>query len=442
VTVGGAVLALSIPLIFLHVNYQPGLTIHLGSTSVGVYLSDLAVLAVAVAALLTGFRWGFRPLREATSIWVLAIALLVLVGVATFYPLTSDRSYAWHTHLVTAAKFAEYAVLAPALPLLLRRARELWVLLGSIVAWSVVATTVGIAQFFGWSVAEAWAPGRRQPSFLGHHDFAALSCAALAVGIAALVLPAWKVNRTLATVGGISGVLGLVVSGSSAAAVGLAAAVAALVLAGWRRRTLTGARIAALAAAAAIAAAGVVTLRSGDFDQFVHFLGVGKSQPTASQNVQTYVQHTLLAYIGLRIFLSHPILGIGWQGSSEASGYGPHLAQAHRRFPHAAALSFPSAQHPWGVQNGYVQALADLGIVGFLLFVGLFASGLVVAGKQALQASAENAGPALVSVVWILGAMGIWSAVGLIAGIPLDALTWLGLGLAAAAAAGTARARV
>src|SRR5262249_19433886 len=119
-----------------------------------------------------------------------------------------------------------------------------------------------------------------------------------------------------------------------------------------------------------------------------------------------------------------------------------HLAQAHRRFPHAAALSFPSAQHPWGVQNGYVQSLADLGIVGFLLFVGLFVSGLVVAGKQALRAAAENAGPALVSIVWILGAMGFGGAVGLSAGTPRDALRWRGLGRAAAAAGGTARAAV
>jgi hypothetical protein len=36
--------------------------------------------------------------------------------------------------------------------------------------------------------------------------------------------------------------------------------------------------------------------------------------------------------------------------------------------------------------------------------------------------------------------MGIWSAVGLVAGIPLDALMWLGLGLAATVAAGTMRA--
>ena len=433
-------LALSVPLVFLHVDYQPGFTLHPGSTSVSIYLSDLAVLAVALSAALAGFRWGFRPLREGLTMWIAGAALIVLVFLATFYPLLSDRMYDWHRHLVTAAKFAEYGALALALPLVVRRTRELWVLLGAFVAWSVVATTVGVAQFFGWSVAEAWAPGRRQPSFLGHHDFAALSCAALATGLAVLAVPAWRASRRLATVGVVSGVLGLIVSGSAAAAAGLAAAVIAVLLDAWRRGALSARRLFAIALVGAVAGGGVVVLRGGDLDQFVRFLGVRRAEPSTSQNVQTYVQHTLLAYLGWKIFLAHPAVGVGWQGSAEASGYGPFLADAHREFPNASPLSFPSPLHPWGVQNGWVQALADLGIVGFLLFVGVFASGLVAAARRALRAPPELAGPAVVAGVWLLCAMGIWSAVGLVAGIPLDALTWLGLGLAATAAAGTLRA--
>jgi hypothetical protein len=440
VSVGGAVLALSVPLIFLHVDYQPGITVHAGSTSVSIYLSDLAVLAVAVAALLAGIRWGFRPLRDGAAIWLVGAALLVMVFLATLYPLLTDRPYAWHRHLVTAAKFAEYAALAPALPLLVRRGRELSALFAALVAWSTVATVVGIAQFFGWSVAEAWPAGRRQPSFIGHHDFAALSCAALAVALVALVVPGWRVNRTLAAVGAVSGLLGLIVSGSSAAAAGLAAALIAAALVGWRRGALSPRRLGALVAIAAVAGAGVLALRGGDFDQFVRYVGVRRAETSTSQDVQTYVQHTLLAYIGWKIFLGHPAVGVGWQGSSEESGYGPYLPAAHREFPHASSLSFPSPAHPWGVQNGWVQALADLGVVGFLLFLGVFATGLVAAARRALRAPPELAGPALVAGTWLLCAMGIWSAVGLIAGIPLDAFTWLGLGLAATAAAGTLRA--
>jgi hypothetical protein len=40
-----------------------------------------------------------------------------------------------------------------------------------------------------------------------------------------------------------------------------------------------------------------------------------------------------------------------------------------------------------------------------------------------------------VATFGILAAMGIWVGQGLVAGIPLDAVTWLGFGLAATAAA-------
>jgi hypothetical protein len=40
----------------------------------------------------------------------------------------------------------------------------------------------------------------------------------------------------------------------------------------------------------------------------------------------------------------------------------------------------------------------------------------------------------------VLAAMGVWGAQGLVAGIPLDAATWLGIGLAGVAAAERSRA--
>jgi hypothetical protein len=46
-----------------------------------------------------------------------------------------------------------------------------------------------------------------------------------------------------------------------------------------------------------------------------------------------------------------------------------------------------------------------------------------------------NAPPGAVAAFALLAAMGIWGAQGLVAGIPLDAVTWLAVGLAATAAA-------
>ena len=61
-------------------------------------------------------------------------------------------------------------------------------------------------------------------------------------------------------------------------------------------------------------------------------------------------------------------------------------------------------------------------------FVAPFALALVLAFRA-------NAPPGAVAAFTILSAMGIWGGQGLVAGIPLDAVTWLGLGLAATAAA-------
>ena len=57
--------------------------------------------------------------------------------------------------------------------------------------------------------------------------------------------------------------------------------------------------------------------------------------------MQSYSQRTLLAYIGLEIFLDHPLLGVGWQGSLDEAGYGPQLAAAHAPLPRRAAARLP-----------------------------------------------------------------------------------------------------
>jgi O-antigen ligase len=188
-----------------------------------------------------------------------------------------------------------------------------------------------------------------------------------------------------------------------------------------------------------VAGGGVVLLRGGDIANFLHFLGVGKKEQTVG--VETYTQRTLLVYIGWRIFLDHPGVGVGWDGSSEQWAYEPYLADAHRKFPDAPPLAFPSPAHSWGVQNAYVQALSDLGIVGTLLFLGLLATCLLAAGRRALRAPPGQALVALLSVCWLLVAMGVLSASGFVAGIPTDALTWLAVGLVATATAGLADAQ-
>src|SRR5438067_2908844 len=167
------VLAAALPILFLHVDYQPGFTVHTGGANEHVVLSDLVLLAVGLAALWEGVRRGFAPLRAGWPLWIAGGIFLLDVAAASVYPKLWASGYHAATHAVTAAKFAEYALLALAVPLLVRSARDVQFVVGALVAWSVLATVVGLAQIFGADILEAWAAGRRQPSFLGHHDFAA-----------------------------------------------------------------------------------------------------------------------------------------------------------------------------------------------------------------------------------------------------------------------------
>src|SRR5207247_8630461 len=144
---------------------------------------------------------------------------------------------------------------------------------------------------------------------------------------------------------------------------------------------------------------GVVLMRSGDVTSFIRFLGIGH-EPKRETNIESAVHRSLLAYIGVRIFADHPILGVGWQGSEEEGNYGPYLAAAHRRFPGEPSVAFPSPQHAWGVQNAYLQTLTDMGLVGFAILVALLVSGLVLGLRAALRAPPRIPFLALAGALW------------------------------------------
>jgi O-antigen ligase len=429
------VLAAAVPILFLHVQYQPGVSVGFGSTTANAYLSDFAVLAVAVAAIVTGVRSGFAPLRRGRWLWLAIAAFVVWTFAEVAYGHAHASSYAWHVHGVTAAKFAEYALLAPSVPLLLRERRDAVLVAWSAALWSAFATAVGVAQFFGADIFLAGTTARRQASFLSSADFAALSGGVLLLGLVAFALPRLGLPRRLAALATASGALGSIVAGAVAALLGLATAVVVSGATLLVRRELRPGRTVAIGAVAAVVAAGTLAIRGSDLDAFARFLhatpGTSHSQPG---KIQTYPQRTLLVWIGYQEWRHHPWLGVGWEGSAEPANFEPYLPAAHRRFPDVAPSAFPSAapDRRYGVQNSWVQALADLGVLGLALWVAVFGVAAWYAGRAALR---RGSGAALYGLALVAFLVWLWSAQGFTAGIPLDALTWLGLGVAVAAPA-------
>jgi hypothetical protein len=277
---------------------------------------------------------------------------------------------------------------------------------------------VGIANdFYGKR------PGQREVSFLGIHDFGAISGAALAISFACIVL---RERQRLAIVAGVSGAIGAILAASVFAGFGIFLAAVAAIVVGLRARTLSGRRALALAGTLAVVGAGTLSLRSYDVTNFFSFLGVKSTSASTAADVQTSNQRTMLAYIGLRIWEDHPILGVGLERST--TDYGPYLADAKRKYPQSR-YAYPSPTNLLGVQNLWVQLLADVGLVGFALAVATFVLGLVTA----LRVPRRLIFYGLVAAGWILVAAGTWNSTGIIAGLPLDAVTWLGFGLAAVA---------
>jgi O-antigen ligase len=418
------VLAAAVPFLFLHATYQPTVSLGLGDSSVDVTLADAAIACVLAAAAVRVRRDGWQPLVRGRVVLGLAAAFVLAGAVSLATPSLLGEDYDLTTHAISVAKFAWYATLLPATLLLVRSTLDAVPLLRAVTAWSVAATSWGLLQFLGIvSEFEGKRPGQREPSFVGIHDLAALSGAALVVGAAGIALGDGRpTGRRWSLAALASGALGVVLSGAMTAVLGLWLALAAVLLGARAVRALRPRAALALAAVVLLVTAGTAVMRADTIERFAEFVGL--RERVADTGVESYAHRTLLAYIGGRIWLDRPVTGVGWQASSEEWAYGPFLADARARFPNEPDQAFPSPEHPWGIQMLYLQVAADLGIAGIVLLLGLAVAG-VTAGIRGLRSSPA----ALVGLGWLCVVTGVWTGIGLVAGLPLGALTWIAFGL-------------
>ena len=346
-SVGALVLAVAIPFLFMHERFQPELAVAVGSTSLEIRLADWAVLAVVAVALITAVRRGTKPLAAGRLLWISGALLIGWLAFAALRPVAMDDAQ-FDEHLVSYLKFVEYALLAVAVPLVVRRSRDLTLVLLGVVLWSAVATGVALLQLLGSDIFSVSTSGWRYASFLGRHDLAALS--ALAASLAR------RTNRhgarprsgdlalsTRRNCGGArascSPARSLPPAASRSARWGCGSPLGI----GSRRRA---GRPRHWWRPSRQSQSGVVMIRSEALDDFLRFVGLHGDD--TAQGVETYSQRTVLAYIGLRIAQDNPIVGVGWQRSSRPEVFEPYVDDARERFPDVVDLAFPTEENPMG----------------------------------------------------------------------------------------------
>ena len=340
---------------------QPSFSLAVAGTEVTFVLTDAALAVLAgfcLHRLLVGHGSVPRPARAVT----------IAAAAFSFWLVLSSAANGAEA-MTAAVKLLEYGVLALGFVLFVRRPLQLWLLLGVLVAFTVVAVGYGLLAFVDAPFVESRFPARRQPSFLGEHDLAALSTMMLAVGLAALFTPAHRLGR-LPLVAGIAGAIGVVLGAALAGLLGLYLTVGAIIAVAVARGVATKRAVALTSAATVAITVGVLTLRSGDLGAFLRSIGIGERRDDPFGNAASWNERLIDAYIGGRVFLENPIAGTGWHGLLPPRG----VRALHRRRARAlsrSACELLSVEDGFIPQQTYDQVLYELGIVGALLFLVL-----------------------------------------------------------------------
>jgi hypothetical protein len=296
-----------------------------------------------------------------------------------------------------------------------------------LVSFGVVAIAWGAVEF----VIDG---GKRQGSFMGEHDLAALATMILVFGLAH-VFASDRRPPAVALVGIGAGTIGIVLGASLASVLGLYIGAAAMVGLALRRRDLRRRAVVATLVICTAVTAGTYGVRSADLGFLQAWFGPPPETP--SQYAASWSQRLIFVYIGGRVFLDNPILGTGWEGELPPSDYAQYLPDARERYSDQPLHYFPQEDETFIPQQTYDQVLYQLGLVGAALFLALAAlavRGAMIAGRRPQPGEPWGA-QAFVPVAWLSTLGGAVAGAALYGGSPLAALFWLTLGIVAAAPA-------
>ena len=302
-----------------------------------------------------------RPLERPRTVafgQTAAVAFLLFAGLTLFQVAASEPA-SFGESATSWLRLAQSATLAWLAASVLETPRQIRLVLAAVVAGAVIAVIASLAV--GGASVDERARGTLGPNILGLMCGFGMVIAALANVPGRIELRAGAIAVCL---------VGLLLSQSVAAfvAVGFALALGAALYAAPSDSPRTSAAQRTSRIMLAVILAGLVVF--GTIQQLRPEVTPGGEGFQAGSGTH----RAILATAGLEIFERNPIVGVGWRGSNDPNVIGSReiAAEVRRRFPQARGVFFPDV-NPTSVHNLYVQLLADLGLVGFSLFLGLAA---------------------------------------------------------------------
>ena len=306
---------------------------------IGVLLARSAIQRRAVIS--SEVRELFTPL----AFFLLYVGLsLVLVRISA--PTFIGASAASYMRLLLTASFV------PVLCLILRDEWDIQLFNKALIFFSI-ATVAGGAALVGAGGAEALAG--RSGGVIG------IGSLGLVSGLLVLYAPIKKDanRRWMAWLFPLAvGLLGLYLAKTASAAFAIAVTTT-IYFASMRSRRVDLIRWTVIGAAMMVVAlVAIFSLRESDVSGAANLSG------------GSFAERLMIGYAGLQIFLDNPVTGVGWQASTaeEVLGSRALMAAVDERFPLMDSQYFSTAL-PSTLHNMYIQFLAELGIIGFALFV-------------------------------------------------------------------------
>jgi len=401
-----ALLYATVALCLIRSRDQPSVEITLHGTTASIVPGDVALLALAVAAIGALARMTLPRVA-----WAVIVTAAVFCGLVVGTALGNGSAA-----VVAAVKVSELAALGLGLLAFLRGERRVEALADVLILFTAAAGVVGVVKFVTGG-------GGRQASFLGEHDFAALATLTLLYG---LVLFFEKRRVARATIAVVAGALGCVLGSALASLLGLYLGAILIVTAAALARRLDLRAVTVTVLTLAVVTGGTLSIRAGDLSFLQAWFGKPETRP--GQYAASWSQRLIFAYIGGRVFLAHPVLGSGWYPELPPKVFAVYLPAARRRFSDQPARYFPSPTADFIPQQTFDQVLYELGVVGGIALLAL----LIAIGRACAVAARWGGRLALMPAAWFAAALGAIAGEGLFGGTPLAAIFWIAAGTAAA----------